>query len=269
MEWLELSWLLDMPANIATHGQEVDFMMGLVHWLMFVLFVVWAPYFIYTLYRFRSSKSPEASYEGSKSRWSSYLEGGVVVAEAVLLVGFAFPIWGELKHDFPPEKKAVEINVVAEQFNWNFHYPGPDGVFGERRPELVDVQTNPLGLDPDDPAAQDDIVSVNELHLPVDRPIVANISSKDVVHSFFLPALRVKQDAIPGLEIPIWFEAMETGEFEIACAQLCGNSHYRMRGFLQVHPPEEFEAWLRERGGSPEAATDSSSPGRSAPSTAP
>lgn len=247
MEWIELDWLLDMPADISTHGHEVDVMMGLVHWLMIFLFVVWAPYFLYTLYRFRSSKNAEASYEGSKSKWSSYLEGGVILAETVLLVGFAFPIWGDLKHNFPDEQKAIEVNVVAEQFNWNFHYPGPDGVFGERRPELVDTQTNPLGLNPEDPAAQDDIVSVNELHLPVDRPVVANISSKDVVHSFSLQALRIKQDAIPGLDIPVWFHPTETGEFEVACAQLCGNSHYRMRGFLIVHSTGEFEAWLEDQ----------------------
>ena len=259
MEWLELSWLLDMPADISTHGQEVDFMMGLVHWLMIVLFLVWAPYFLYTLYRFRASKNPDASYSGSESKWSSYLEGGVVVAEAILLVGFAFPIWGELKHDFPAEEEAVELNVVAEQFNWNFHYPGPDGEFGTRDPELVDVQTNPLGLNPDDPAAQDDIVSVNEMHLPVNRPVIVNLSSKDVVHSFFLPALRIKQDAIPGLEIPIWFQPTETGEFEIACAQLCGNSHYRMRGFLLIHTAEEFQTWLDEQAPT-SAASQSAAP---------
>lgn len=247
MEWLDISQYLHLPVDISTHGQEVDLMIGLVHWLMLALFLVWAPYFLYTLYRFRASKHPEASYEGSQSGWSSYLEGGVVVAEAILLVGFAFPVWNELKHDFPSLEEAVEVNVVAEQFNWNFHYPGPDGAFGERDPALVDVQTNPLGLNLDDPAAQDDIVSVNEMHLPVDRPVVVNLSSKDVVHSFSVPALRVKQDAVPGLEIPIWFEATETGEYEIACAQLCGNSHYRMRGFLEIHAPDAFEAWLQDQ----------------------
>lgn len=252
MGWLDLDWLFNMPADISTHGQEVDVMMGLVHWLMVVLFLVWAPYFIYTLIRFRAANNPKASYTGSKSKWSSYLEGGVVVAEAVLLVGFAIPIWTELKHDPPAEEQqAIELNVVAEQFNWNFHYPGPDGAFGTRDPELVDTQTNPLGLNPDDPAAQDDIVSVNEMHLPVNRQIVVNLSSKDVVHSFFLPSLRVKQDAIPGLEIPVWFEATETGEYEIACAQLCGNSHYRMRGYLMIHAAEDFEAWLQEQAPAP------------------
>lgn len=257
MEWLDISRYLGMPADISTHGHEIDFMMGLVHWLMLALFLVWAPYFIYTLYRFRASNNPTASYEGSKSKWSSYLEGGVVLAEAVLLVGFAIPVWGELKHDFPPEEKAIEVNVVAEQFNWNIHYPGPDGVFGERDPELVNVQTNPLGLNPEDPAAQDDITTINELHLPVNRPVIVNLTSKDVVHSFFLPALRIKQDVIPGLEIPVWFKPTETGEFEIACAQLCGNSHYRMQGYLTIHSPEDFEAWLQEQMPASEADTSS------------
>jgi cytochrome c oxidase subunit 2 len=245
LDWLTLSNYLGMPADISTHGHEIDLTMGLVHWLMIILFLVWAPYFLYTLYRFRASNNPEASYEGSESSWSSYLEIGVIVAEAVLLVGFAFPIWADLKQDFPAEEEAVVVHVIAQQFAWNIHYPGPDGRFGRRDTALVDVQANPIGLDRADPYAEDDIVVTDELHLPVDRPTIVHLTSTDVIHSFFLPPLRVKQDAIPGLSIPIWFEPTETGEWDIACAQLCGVGHYRMRGYLTVHTAEEFEAWLR------------------------
>lgn len=249
LEWLDLTTFMNMPLDASTHGHEIDTMMSLIHWLMIVLFVIWAPYFLYTLYRFRESKNSEASYEGSKSKWSSYVEGGVVVAEAVLLVGFAFPVWADLTENMPPEEKAVEVRVVAEQFAWNVHYPGPDGVFGESSAELVDVQTNPLGLDPEDPASEDDIVLKDEFHVPVDTPVIVHLTSKDVIHGFFLPQMRIKQDAIPGMQIPVWFEPTETGEFEIACAQLCGNSHYRMNGYLTVHSQDEYEAWMNERTG--------------------
>lgn len=248
-EWLDLVQFMNMPVDASAHGHEIDTMMSLVHWLMIILFVIWAPYFLYSLYRFRASKNPEASYEGSKSKWSTYVEVGVVLAEAVLLVGFAFPVWADLTEEEsqPPTAEAVEVRVVAEQFNWNIHYPGPDGVFGSTSADLVDSQTNPLGLDPDDPASNDDIVTRNELHLPVNAPAIVHLSSKDVIHSFFLPNMRIKQDAIPGMEIPVWFEPVETGEFEIACAQLCGNGHYRMNGYLTIHSQDDFEAWRQEQ----------------------
>lgn len=245
MDWLRLHEYLGMPPDVSTHGGELDVMMGLVHWLMIILFVIWAPYFLYVLYRFRASSNPNASYEGSTSEWSSWVEGGVVLAEAVLLIGFAIPIWSDLRQEFPPAEQAVEVEIIAQQFSWNMHYPGPDGIFGTRDTALVDPQTNPIGLDRSEPAASDDIVT-SELHLPVDRPAILRIGSLDVIHSFFLPNFRVKQDAIPGLTIPVWVEPTETGEYEIACAQLCGLGHYRMNGYLTVHSQDEFEAWRAE-----------------------
>lgn len=242
----DLSKYLGMPFDASSHGYQIDFMMGLVHWLMLFLFLIWAPFFIYTLIRFRKKKNPVANYVGTKSKMSTYLEVGVVVAEVALLFGFAFPQWAYLKNEFPPEEEATHVHVVAEQFAWNFHYPGPDGIFGQRSSDLVDTALNPLGLDPDDPNGQDDIATVNELHLPVNKPVIIQLSSKDVIHSFALPTMRVKQDAIPGLTIPVWFEPIHTGEWEISCAQLCGLSHYRMRGFITVESEEEFAAWLEE-----------------------
>jgi cytochrome c oxidase subunit 2 len=242
----DLSKYLGMPFDASAHGHQIDFMMGMVHWLMLFLFLVWAPFFIYTLVRFRKKKNPVANYVGSKSKLSTYLEVGIVVAEVALLFGFAFPQWAYLKNDFPPEAEATRVHVVAEQFAWNFHYPGPDGIFGQRSVDLVDTALNPLGLDPNDPNGGDDIATVNELHLPVNKPVIIQLSSKDVIHSFALPTMRIKQDAMPGLTIPIWFEPVKTGEWEISCAQLCGLSHYRMRGFITVESEEEFAAWLTE-----------------------
>ncbi|MBO6573891.1 MAG: hypothetical protein JJ896_00620 [Rhodothermales bacterium] len=244
-EFLDISQFLGMPDRAAAHAAEIDFMMSLVHWLMALLFVGWGAYFIYVLFRFRRGRNPVANYDGADGKWSKYQEMGVILAEAALLVGFAFPLYGFIKNDFPTAQDApFRVDVVAEQFAWNVHYPGEDGEFGRRVPELVDTVRNPLGLDDSDPASADDVVSVNELHLPVDRPVILNLSSKDVIHSFGVPQLRVKQDAIPGLIIPMWFRPNVEGEYEIACAQLCGLSHYRMKGYVTVESEEAVQAFL-------------------------
>jgi cytochrome c oxidase subunit 2 len=156
----------------------------------------------------------------------------------------------------------VHLRIIAQQFAWNIHYPGPDGKFGEVRPELVDEQENPIGLDRESENAEDDFFTINQLHIPAHEKIRIDLTSKDVIHSFGLPELRVKQDAIPGMSIPVHFEAtMTSDEFlkttigtaregqglEIACAQLCGLGHYRMKGFLTVHNEEDYQAWLDEQ----------------------
>jgi len=239
--------LLGLPLVASEHGGEIDYMLGLVHWLMLALFIGWGAFFIITLFRFRKSKNPEANYTGVKSHISTYSEVAVVVAEAILLVVFAIPIWADVMTSHPTGGEAVEVRVVGQQFAWNIHYPGPDGVFGKMDISLVDEETNPLGIDRTDPNAQDDITTVNQLKLPVGKPVLIHLSTKDVIHSFFLPQMRVKQDAIPGMSIRVSFKPIQTGEWEIACAQLCGLGHYRMRGFLSVLSEDGFQAWLDEQ----------------------
>jgi cytochrome c oxidase subunit 2 len=170
----------------------------------------------------------------------------VALVEVVLLVGFSIPAWARWISPPPRSSNPLQLRVVAEQFAWNIHYPGVDNKFGKTDVKLVSG-TNPLGLDLNDPAAKDDITTVNQLHLEEDRPVSIQLSSKDVIHSFSLPTMRVKQDAIPGLVIPVHFTpVLSNGDqkWEIACAQLCGNSHYRMRGELHVQRKADFEAWL-------------------------
>lgn len=260
---LELLRYFGLPSVTAsTSGPEIDQIIVLVHWLMLILFVGWGTYFIYTLFRFRASKNSTADRDGMKSHFSSYLEVTVAVIEVVLLIGFAFPIWASRVNDVPKGYEAVQIRVVAQQFAWNIHYPGPDGVFGKTSVEDVDEAENPIGLDRSDEFAKDDIFTINQLHIPVNKPINISLSSKDVIHSFGLPELRVKQDAIPGMEIPVWFEATMTTEeflkitlgsaregkgFEIACAQLCGLGHYRMKGYLTIHDDEGYAAWHEQQ----------------------
>jgi cytochrome c oxidase subunit 2 len=252
-EWLGL------PPLAAAHGGQIDSLIGWIHVFMLVLFVGWGGFFAYSLVRFRRSRNPVADYAGVRSHRSTYLEIAVAVVEAVLLIGFAIPLWAARVDRIPPESEALVVHVTGEQFAWNVRYAGPDKVFGKTDVKLIDLQANPLGLDQSDPAAKDDVVTLNQLYLPVNKPIIVKLRSKDVIHSFGVPELRVKQDAVPGLTIPIWFVPTVTTaemrtrtgnpefQYEIACAQLCGLGHYRMRGFVTVQTAEEFDKWMEEK----------------------
>ena len=253
-EWLGL------PPLASTHGGQVDSLIGWTHIFMFVLAIGWGAFFTYALIRFRRSRNPVANYAGVKSHTSSYLEVGVLVVELVLLFGFSIPLWAARVDRRPSEHDALVVHVTGEQFAWNVRYAGPDGVFGRTDIKLIDVQTNPLGLDRSgDPAAKDDVTTLNQLYLPVNKPVIVKLRSKDVIHSFGVPEFRVKQDAIPGLTIPIWFipdvttaeMRTRTGkpefQYEIACAQLCGLGHYRMRGFVTVLSADEFAKWMEQQ----------------------
>lgn len=250
---------LNLPALASEHGARTDHLIGLVHVLMLVLFVVWTCVFIYILFRFRAGRNPQADYKGLRAGLTKYPEIAIVAAELVLLFAFSIPLYSERVADLPSEDDAVRVRVQGQQFAWNIHYPGPDGIYGRTDIELVDEATNPLGLDRDDEAAKDDVTTINQLHLPVDRPALVELSAKDVIHSFYLPEMRVKQDAIPGLRFPVWFVPTVTTEqmradkgdpefqYEIGCAQLCGLGHYRMRGFMTIHTQESYDAWMEEQ----------------------
>ena len=235
--------ILGLPVQASTHAGEIDQMIALVHWLMLVLFVGWGGYFLFVLVRFRKKANPVASYAGAKGKFAKSIEVAVAVVEVLLLVFYAIPAWAKRVKAFPAENEAVVVRVVGEQFSWNIHYPGPDGKFGRTDAKLVSAD-NPLGLDRKDPDAKDDITTVNQLNLPVDRPILVHLSTKDVIHSFGLFEMRVKQDAIPGMQIPVWFIPNRVGNYEIACSQLCGLGHYRMRGFVTIQSAADYQKWF-------------------------
>lgn len=296
---------------------------------MFVIFIPWAIFFVYCLMNFRSRPGHKATYTPIKAKVSKYAEVGVAVFEAFLLLGMSMPVWADYKNNPPAPDQRLEMRVVAEQFQWNFHYSGPDGKFGATKSSLISP-SNPIGLADDDSASKDDIVLVNECHLPVDKPIYMRLTSKDVIHSFDIPTMRVKQDVIPGMEIPIWFTVdksattdsirpqmktvvrLEKAEWykvrhlvaavdhkvkdevvlakgadlgvdltkgkelieqlrkkglteltleprnplEIVCAQLCGNSHFKMKAQVMTHTAEGFAKWLTESSKKPEMQTD-------------
>jgi cytochrome c oxidase subunit 2 len=241
---LMVRWL-GMPVAASAHAGQIDVTMSLVHWLMLVLFLGWSIFFLFVLVRFRRSRHPKADYHGVRGWWSNLIEGGVLAAEVALLVLFSIPIWSSRVDALPSEREATVVRVIAEQFSWNAHYPGADGRFGRTDITLVGPD-NPIGLDRDDPNGADDITTINQLNLPIGKPVLVFLSSKDVVHSFGLPQMRVKQDAVPGIVQPVWFTPTLEGTWDIACSQLCGLGHAQMRGIYTIQSQADYEAWLEE-----------------------
>ena len=237
---------LGQPPNASEEGFQIDHILEFSHWFMGALFVGWSLFFIFVLIRFRKSRQPVADYQGVKSGISTHLEFAVVLIEAVLLIGFAIPIWAKYVSNFPEDKEAILVHAIGQQFSWNFHMPGPDGQFGRRDVSLVS-NSNPLGLDAQSPEGKDDLVVLGELHVPLNRPVIVETSSKDVIHNFAVPHMRVAQDAIPGQIIPLWFTPIKAGTYEVVCGQLCGLGHYGMKGTVVVDTPEDYQAWLKER----------------------
>lgn len=253
------SWI-GLPVAASAHAWQIDQLIVITHIVMGVAFVGWGLFFLIPLLRFRKGKHPKAIYAGLKTHMPYVFVALMAVAEMVLLLGISLPFWEDEVAAAPkPGDDVFEVVVVAQQFQWNIHYPGPDAIFGKRDIAHMDAQLNPLGLDSNDANGYDDVAKLNQLHVPVDTKVLIHLSTKDVVHSFFLPELRVKQDALPGMTVPVYFVPTMTTQdfkrltrnaerdFEIACAQLCGLTHYTMRGILTVETREEFDAWYAEQ----------------------
>jgi len=239
--------ILFLPVLASEHGGDVDHFIIYVHLLMGVLFAGWFGYFLYTIVRFSAKRNPKADHLGVKSHASSYLEVVVALVEIALLVGFAIPLWAKVVDDFPKESESTVIRITAQQFAWNSRFPGKDGVFGKRDIKLVDG-SNPMGYDPADPAGKDDIVPpLNDINVPVNKPVIVQLTSMDVIHSFSVHPFRICQDAIPGQSVPLHFLPNKEGRYMITCAQLCGNSHYFMRGYFTVLSQEAYDKWMTEK----------------------
>jgi cytochrome c oxidase subunit 2 len=236
--------LLGLPVLASKHGKDVDNLIIYVHWLMAVLFVGWLAYFAYALFRFRKSKNPKADYVGARTHASTWVEIAVAAVEGVLLIGFAVPLWAAVVDSLPKEGEATVIRVMAQQFGWNTLYPGKDGKFGKQDINLFS-ESNKFGSVKDDPEGADDFTTLNDIHVPVNKPVLVHLTSRDVIHSLKVIALRVTQDAMPGMTIPVFFTAIQEGRYQINCAQLCGNGHYSMSlGFITIESQEAFDKWM-------------------------
>jgi cytochrome c oxidase subunit 2 len=250
--------ILSLPALASEHGKDVDHLIILVHYVMALLFVGWTAFFIYCLVRFRKGRNPKADHHGVTGHTSNYLEIAIAIVEVILLAGFAVPLWAKVVDKFPEAKdNPVNMRVIGSQFNWSARYPGADGKFGKQDIGLVSP-TNPYGLHQLDPKlkeldldGKDDVTvaGTGEMAVPVNRPIIAAISTMDVIHSYKVLSLRVTQDAIPGMSIKIHYIATKTNTYQINCAQLCGNGHSNMKGYLKVLPQDQFDAWLKTKAG--------------------
>jgi len=246
--------VLRLPVLASEHGRNLDNLLAYVHWLMAALFLGWLTYFVLVLLRFRRARQPRANTTPVRRHYISYLEVGVVLAEAILLIGFSVPLWAKMVSNPPPPQDATVIRVMGRQFNWVAHYAGVDGVMGRQNAALSSAG-DPFGLDrKNDPLAADDVVVQGNIVVPVNRYVVAHVTSLDVIHSLAIPAMRVCQDAIPGMSIPTWFKPTKVGEYKITCAQLCGNAHYGMSATLKVVSQAEFDRWLAEQSAKARAA---------------
>ena len=227
------------PESISEHGGAVDRQFTITILVVGIAFAAAQIGLGWVVWKYRdSSAATRATYSHGNNR----LEVVWTVVTAVIFISLAVMgqrVWAALHlHAAPAGSYTVE--VVAQQFSWNFHYHGKDNVFGRTDPKLIDDSAlNYVGLDDTDPNAKDDAV-VSTLVFPVNRPIELILKSKDVTHSFFVPQLRFKQDLVPGMAIPVHFTVNKTGKYELACAELCGMNHYKMKSYMLVLPEDEF-----------------------------
>lgn len=227
------------------HAGALDAVLLSVHGHMLFIFVLWLAVFVFALVKFRRGANPDPRQEGVRGWWPAIAIGLVIAGDVIILTTQALPAWAARNEPPSAGVQPVEIRITAEQFAWNIHYPGPDRRFGRTSRALVSA-SNPIGIDRADPAAGDDIGLLNVLMLPVQRTAVIQLTSRDVIHSFTLNEMRVKQDANPGMTSRVWFTPVATGDWEIACSQLCGLGHYRMRGEYHVVNQQAWDQWQTE-----------------------
>lgn len=211
-----------LPRDVSAHGYQIDHLFNFILGLTGIVFLVTELLLFWFLWRYdrATNTSPVKFTHGSHNLeivWT------ILPAATLLFIAiYQMNAWAGVKLNKPDMPYTVE--VMGRQFEWRLRYPGKDGVIG----------------------TPDDLFHVNELHLPVDEMVMVKLESQDVLHDFFLPHLRVKQDAVPGSTIPVWFKATKTGEFDLVCAELCGWGHYKMKGRVKIESREEYDAWLAE-----------------------
>jgi cytochrome c oxidase subunit 2 len=232
------------PPPISEHGQAYDAQFTATLWVTGVIFFLAQMALGYAIIRFRD-KGGTAKY----SHGNNALEALWTSATALLFIGLVLAgtrIWAAV-HFAEAPADALRIEVMSKQFAWSFRYPGPDGKFGRTDIKLVnDANGNPFGIDDKDPASKDDITSAS-IKVPAGKPILLILKSRDVIHNFFVRELRLKQDIVPGMDIPFHFQADKIGTYEVPCSELCGLGHHQMRTTLEVMAEADFEKWKRDQ----------------------
>ncbi|MCB2206079.1 cytochrome c oxidase subunit II [bacterium] len=238
-----LDWL---PENVSIFGEGVDHLFSIIYYISIAIFLIVNVIYITFIIRYRRKRKGEKAhyYHGN-----NLLEFSWTALPFVLFLFLAFysdGIWEDIKYSSKTPNADVVVEVMGQTYMWHFRYPGSDGLFGRRDQKFIS-STNPFGIDPDDPNGKDDYTTINSMMIPVNKTVLVRLSSMDVIHSFFLPNMRVKQDAVPGQWVDVWFNSRKTGEYEIACAELCGSGHYLMRATLDVTSQEEYDTWIDEQ----------------------
>lgn len=232
------------PEPISEHAKAYDEQFFITMLVTGVIFFLAQAALGWVIFRFRDRGGRGDYVEGNNK-----LEILWTTAAAVLFVGAVLSstrIWA-VAHLAPTPANALEVEVMAKQFAWSFRYPGPDGKFGKLDiKQINDAGGNPIGIDEKDPAGKDDVVG-SVIRVPAGRPVRLMMRSRDVIHNFFVRELRLKQDIVPGMEIPLRFQADKIGSYEVACSELCGLGHHQMRSTLEVMSPEDFEKWLKSQ----------------------
>ncbi len=239
-----------LPESVSAHSAAIDHQFKITMIVIGVGFALTHAALGYAVWRYRSKTGERASHSSGNARIEALL-AAITAAVFIAMAITGQRVWAGLRlNQAPPE--ALQVEAVAQQFVWNFRYPGADGKFGRTEPRLyndadasIGARPGPLGIDPNDPAGKDDVVT-KTLVVPAGRPVSLTLRSKDVIHDFYVPALRLKQDAVPGMRIDIYFTATREGRYEIACAELCGMFHHQMRAYLDVKSPRDFEEWLKK-----------------------
>ena len=243
--WLFMSDRYWFPSVASEHGDAIDGVFVAVLIVTGVAFIAIQGLMAYFVFRFGENGDERASHWHENAKVEAILIG-ITAVTLTVLVFMGQSVWASIYFAEPPDD-AMIVEVTGQQFQWVFRYPGPDGAFG-RKDITLSTDTNYIGLDRSDPAAVDDIVTLSQMHVVVNRAVRVRLLSTDVIHAFHLPNQRVKQDAVPGMSIETWFVPTESGQFEIACAELCGLGHYRMKGFLTVDENDgQFQQWLDEQ----------------------
>ena len=238
------------PVDVSTTGPAIDKQMDETMLVSGILFLASQLILAFFVWSFGDSKGGRKIKQWPGGPKPVVAFGIILVALEILSLSFVgSKLWANV-YLAPTDANALRVDVQAEQFAFFFRYAGPDGKFGGMHPDKInDASGNYFGLDPEnDVASRDDIV-VGSLMVPINRPILLTLHSKDMIHNFYVPELRLQQDIVPGLEIPLHFTATQTGKWEIVCTQLCGLGHYQMKAYLKVLSQNEFDEWMKQQSG--------------------